>query len=250
MLRFTSLGSGSRGNSTLISSKQCKVLVDCGFSVKETEKRLLTKGVEPSTIDAIFVTHEHGDHGNGVGRFGRRYDVTVFGTEGTLSSIDTKNCKTSELSRDEYLEFGDLCVLPISVPHDAREPSQYIFEHAEKRFGILTDLGHVTEHVVAHYKFCNALLLEANHDLDQLWNGPYPESLKQRIAGDNGHLSNCQSMELLDRLDANLLNSVVLAHLSDENNCPHIVNAQFERFRSSFSIQLASQERGSEWIDV
>lgn len=250
MLRFTSLGSGSRGNSTLISSKQCKILVDCGFSVKETEKRLLTKGVEPSTIDAIFVTHEHGDHGNGVGRFGRRYNVSIFGTEGTLNSIDTKSCKTIELFRDEYLEFGDLCVIPISVPHDAREPSQYIFEHAEKRFGILTDLGHVTEHVVAHYQFCNALLLEANHDLDQLWNGPYPESLKQRIAGDNGHLSNCQSMELLDRLDANSLNSVVLAHLSDENNCPNIVNAQFERFRSSFSIQLASQELGSEWIEV
>ncbi|MCY3626513.1 MAG: MBL fold metallo-hydrolase [Gammaproteobacteria bacterium] len=250
MLRFTSLGSGSRGNSTLISSKQCKVLVDCGFSVKETEKRLLTKGIEPEAIDAIFVTHEHGDHGNGVGRFGRRYNVPIYGTAGTLNSIDTKNCNTIDLTRDEYLEFGDLNVLPISVPHDAREPSQYIFEHAEKRFGILTDLGHITEHVVAHYKTCHALLLEANHDLGQLWNGSYPESLKQRIAGDNGHLSNCQSMELLDRLDAHSLNSVVLAHLSDENNCPNVVNEQFERFRTSFSIQLASQELGSEWIEV
>lgn len=250
MLRFTSLGSGSRGNSTLISSNQCKVLVDCGFSVRETEKRLAKKGVEPAAIDAIFVTHEHGDHGNGVGRFGRRYKVPIYATEGTLNSIDTKNCQTIELTRDEYIEFGDLCVLPISVPHDAHEPSQYIFEHAEKRLGILTDLGHITDHVVAHYRTCHALLLEANHDLAQLWNGSYPESVKQRIAGDYGHLSNCQSIELLDRLDAPSLNSVVLAHLSDENNCPNVVTEQFERFRTSFSVQLASQELGSGWVEV
>ena len=250
MLRFASLGSGSRGNCTLITSARCSVLVDCGFSTKETVKRLTLKGFRPEDIDAIFVTHEHGDHGNGVGRFGRRYSVPIYGTAGTLDYIDTKNCEVFEFQFGDPIQLDDLSVFPIKVPHDAREPSQFIFEHGGKRVGILTDLGHVTRHVVDNYRTCHALLLEANHCVQKLWMGPYPESLKHRIAGEYGHLSNDQSMEFVDQLDPDTLDSIVLAHLSEENNSPTLVDSLFARFRSTFTIQLASQDSGSDWVTV
>ncbi len=246
------LGSGSSGNCTFIATGRVKLLLDAGFSRAQTARRLLAIGETLEDIDALVISHEHSDHVKGLAGLLKTCDILTFVGDATYEALSLKPVlkRRERLRAGESFQVGDLKISPFSVPHDAREPSQYIFEHAEKRFGILTDLGHITEHVVAHYKTCHALLLEANHDLGQLWNGSYPESLKQRIAGDNGHLSNCQSMELLDRLDAHSLNSVVLAHLSDENNCPDVVNEQFERFRTSFSIQLASQELGSKWVEV
>jgi phosphoribosyl 1,2-cyclic phosphodiesterase len=218
-VRVASLGSGSKGNATLVQSGECRVLVDCGFSLREVQRRCAALNFDPGELDAIFVTHEHSDHGSGVAALSRRYRIPVYLTHGTLASGRLDGCAEYRLfDADSSLALCDLAVQAVAVPHDAREPVQYRFDSAGVRVGLLTDLGSVTAHVCASFRDCDLLLLEFNHDRDMLAAGPYPAALKRRVGGDWGHLSNQQAVELLAQLRCERLQHLVVAHISEQNN--------------------------------
>jgi len=252
-VRFASLGSGSKGNATLIDDGQTCVLIDLGFTLKETERRLRRLAVDPKNIDAILVTHEHADHIHGVASFARKYKTSVFLTHATydqkkmglLPSMKTVNAH-------QKFEIGTLMIEPVAVPHDAREPCQYIVSSGGHRIGVLTDLGHVTAHVEACYADCHALLLECNHDLQMLEEGPYPYVLKKRVAGDHGHLNNIQAAALLDKIELSLLQHLVISHISEKNNQPELARNAVEPMLKNWSgsLHIAQQEFGFDWIQL
>lgn len=219
-MRFASLGSGSKGNATLVSAGGTLLLIDCGFSVREAERRLAGLGVSADDIDAILVTHEHSDHCAGVARLSRRYQLPVYLTHGTWGSGRLAGCHAvHRINGEQQFSVGDIEVEAIAVPHDAREPCQYRFAHGGTTLGVLTDLGSVTPHVVRRYRGCDGLLLEFNHDLDMLMDGPYPPALKHRVASDWGHLNNRQAADLLREIDCEALRYLVVGHISEKNNC-------------------------------
>ncbi|WP_223669179.1 MBL fold metallo-hydrolase [Kangiella shandongensis] len=253
MLKVASLGSGSKGNSTLIATKEATVMVDCGFTLKETVKRLQRLEVEPSCIDAILVTHEHQDHISGVGPLSRKYDIPVWSTRGSLLSGKCGKLNAySIIEGFQQFAIGDLSVIPLSVPHDAREPCQYLFQAYGKQLAILTDLGSYTSEIIKALQSCHGLLLECNHDEDMLWNGPYPRSLKQRVAGPLGHMSNRQAIELLQKVFSDDLELLIASHISEQNNCPKLVQ---ESVAESIQwpldkVVIAEQNHGFDWVNL
>lgn len=249
--RFAAMGSGSKGNATLVQHNDTVLLVDCGFSLKDTEARLLRFGFIANQITAIIVTHEHADHIGGVGPLSRKYHIPVFMTPGTWHAGRTGELPDLTLISDARpFIINDIRINPIAVPHDANEPVQYTFRAADRTLGILTDLGSITEAVVAHYSSCDALVLEMNHCVDMLNNGPYPESLKQRVGGGWGHLSNEQALYLLSRIK-NTLKHLVLAHLSEQNNSPDQVRYAISSLNGKFTnVLIACQQRGFDWLDL
>ena len=218
-MKFASLGSGSRGNGTVVQAGDSYLLVDCGFSLRETENRLRRLGVEPSQLNAILVTHEHTDHCAGVGKLSRRYDLPVYTSHGTwVSGRCGEVHELVEIRSERGFRVGDVHVMPVAVPHDAREPCQFVFRFQGLKLGILTDLGSITPLVIEHYADCDALLLECNHDHLMLRNGPYPPALQRRVGGEWGHLNNRQAAQLLEALRGPRLRQVVIAHISEQNN--------------------------------
>lgn len=253
-LRFASLGSGSRGNALLVESAQTLVLIDCGLTLKAMEARLGDLGRDPRDIDAVLVTHEHTDHVRGVPAFARRYRTPVRMTAGTaagsasrtLPKLETFNCH-------RHFEIGDITVDPFPVPHDAREPCQFVFSAGGKRLGILSDTGHITPHIKTHLAGCDAIALEFNHDVEALWAGNYPEHLKQRIASQVGHLNNIQAAELLSHLVDSRLQWVVALHLSESNNSPARVRETLQNALGTghaTEAHLAQQHEPSSWLEV
>ena len=201
-MRFAYLGSGSKGNSALIESDGTCVMVDCGFSVAETESRLARLGRTAADIDALLVTHEHADHIGGVARIARKHGIPVWMTAGTYSATrDRAFPEPTLFNCHSEFSIGAIEVMPMPVPHDAREPCQFVFHDGGHRLGILTDTGHVTRHVLEHLAGCDGLVIECNHDLHMLMRGPYPAAVKRRVAGDLGHLNNDQAAALVGRLD-------------------------------------------------
>ena len=252
-MQFASLGSGSRGNATIIQSASATILVDCGFSLKETEQRLERIGLEAAQIDAIFVTHEHGDHIKGVGAFARRHKTPVWMTHGTNRSSDVGTIPNSrELTIGKSVAIGDLEILPYSVPHDATEPCQFLFSTSEFRLGLLTDAGMITPHIIDVLSGTDALLLEANHDTDMLADGEYPEYLKRRVASNYGHLNNHQAADLLKRMDTSRLEKVVVLHISDKNNDPGLVKQVLSDAIEwdMDDIHVAHQSDGLDWMTI
>ena len=253
MLRFASLGSGSKGNATLIESGATRILVDCGFSLAETEMRLHRLGCPPQSLTAILVTHEHGDHASGVGRLSRRYNIPVWLTVGTYHAMrDIRFAQTHYINVHQSLPIHDLLVFPFPVPHDAREPCQFVFSDGNRRVGLLTDVGSHTPLITQMLQNLDALLLECNYDAQMLADGAYPPSLKSRVAGRYGHLDNCQSSDLLKQLDVSRLQHLVGMHLSENNNLPsHAYQALCLGVDSSEKwIQLANQQDGIGWREV
>ncbi len=252
-MRFASLGSGSRGNATLVEHAGTRLLLDCGFSVRETERRLARLGRSGDELSAIVVTHEHGDHINGVGALARKYGLAVWATAGTLA-LDRLG-KVTEVHRfnsHQAFALGDLQVQPFPVPHDAREPCQFVFSDGERRLGILTDVGCATAHIAEQLSGCDALMLECNHDKTLLANGNYPASLKRRVAGAQGHLSNAQAEALLRRLETGRLKQVVAAHLSEKHNTPALARAALAAALGCASdwVAVAGQDAGLDWREV
>lgn len=250
-LAFSSLGSGSKGNGTLVRKGNTCILVDCGFTLKETERRLARLDVAAENIAAIFVTHEHSDHISGVGPLARKYGIPVYLTAGTWHSGRIGDVPCLELiSSHGSLQIGELTVAPVAVPHDAREPVQYIFQSEGLTLGVLTDLGSLTQQVTDHYACCDALVLETNHCPLMLEAGPYPPSLKQRVGGDWGHLSNEQSHMFLSTL-TRPLKYLVLAHLSEQNNSParvqQVLGAQLQKAEQ---VLFACQHQGFNWLSI
>lgn len=251
-MRFASLGSGSRGNATLIESGDTLILVDCGFSVRETERRLARLGVSAEHLDAVLVTHEHSDHCSGVGALSRKHRLPVYLTRGTQASGRCDGTSRTEFFHsDVTFDIGTITVAPIAVPHDAREPCQFVLESGGLRLGILTDLGSITPAVTAHYARCNGLLLECNHDEEMLRVGPYPPPLKRRVGGDWGHLNNRQSAALLEQVACDELQALAVAHISEKNNHQDcVIEALSPVFPDTDGLIWADQELGFDWLGL
>ena len=250
-MRIASLGSGSRGNATLVQHEQTTLLVDCGFSLRETEKRLGELGLEATDIDAILITHEHGDHIRGIGSFFRKYATPLYMTHGTYRASDIfAQHPCQEILAGERITVKDISILPFAVPHDATEPCQFVFTDGDVRVGLLTDTGMITPHIVSMLSGCHAMLLECNHDVEMLQQGEYPASLKQRVGSDYGHLNNGQAAGLLAQMDTSQLNYVAAMHLSDKNNKPALARQALSRalgWRLN-DILVADQENGLDWL--
>ncbi|MFT6276829.1 MAG: phosphoribosyl 1,2-cyclic phosphodiesterase, partial [Halioglobus sp.] len=218
-MKFASLGSGSKGNATLVQAGDTLIMVDCGFSVRESTRRLAILDLTPHDLDAILVTHEHSDHCSGVSALSRKFQIPVYLTHGTQHSGRCDDCfSTKSLDLHQRFTIGDLEIDAIAVPHDAREPCQYRFFYRGLSLGVLTDLGSVTPHVVASFRGCDALVLEFNHDEQMLRDGAYPMHLKRRVGGDWGHLNNRQAADLLAQIESQSLRHLVVAHISEKNN--------------------------------
>jgi len=254
-MRFASLGSGSEGNGLLVESGATRVLVDCGFRLSETVKRLGRFGLAPTDLAAVLVTHEHDDHAGGVARLARRYGLPVYLTYGTLVAMGAGGSMMPRVSLiDNHTPFmiGDLEVHPYPVPHDAREPSQFVFSDGERRLGLLTDTGDSTPHIERMLSGIDALVLECNHDLQLLMNGPYPPTLKRRISGRYGHLDNGTAARILGGIDCSRLQHFVAAHLSAQNNTPELARAAVSAALNCDAawIGIATQSEGLEWRQV
>jgi len=256
-MKFASLGSGSEGNALLISARsgsaQTTVMLDCGFAVREAERRLARLGVAPAELAGIIVTHEHHDHIGGVFKFARRHRVPVWLTYGTYeAAIGRCEDVLVHFCRDgEAFAIRDLEIRPYTVPHDAREPVQYLAGDGSAKLGILTDAGHATPHMLAALGGCDALMLECNHDLQMLADSTYPPSLKRRIGGDYGHLSNQAAREILERLDKSRLRRIVGAHLSLKNNTPELARQALQQaLGSQCELSIACQQEGFDWVTL
>lgn len=306
MVKMTVLASGSKGNSTVVSSSRTRILVDVGLSCREIFKRMAAAGEDPHTLDAILVTHEHQDHVQGLAVTARKLGIPVYFTEPThrawmrwmtpqkrvtyadwlasrkaaaeaaaSSAKQEEECEESvsvsaqaepekvdpcALPGIEYISagegfcVGDIAVTPFTIPHDAADPVGFVFEAEGVRIGLATDLGYMPPHAKRHLKRCDLLMLESNHDLDMLRDGPYPWSVKQRVMSRVGHLSNLAAAEFLEGEYDGGAAYVVLAHLSENNNLPELARVAAERAlegRMSLlanKLLLATQDRPMESI--
>jgi len=254
-MRFASLGSGSEGNGLVVEAGGTRILIDCGFGVRGTARRLGRLGLAPSSLTAILVTHEHTDHIGGVPAFAARYGIPVWATFGTLAAVSERFEGMPHVygfDSHERFSIGALEIAPITVPHDAREPVQYVVGDGARRLGVLTDIGTSTAHVEACLSGCDALVLECNHDLAMLENGDYPPSLKQRIAGRLGHLHNEAAAEILARIDTSRLVHIIAAHLSQQNNTPELASLALAAALGCPPawIGIASQATGFDWREM
>ena len=254
-MRFASLGSGSEGNSLIVQVGATVVMMDCGFGLAATEARLARAGLMPDDIDAILVTHEHSDHIGGVARFARKHQLPVWLTHGTAKVFNQgalPNALINFVDPHEAFLVGDIQVTPYFVPHDAFEPVQYVFSDGSARLGVLTDTGSITAHIEKTLSGCDALVLECNHDLDMLMNGPYPPSLKKRVAGKFGHLDNLTAASLLAAIDCSRLKHILAAHLSQRNNLPALATAALAGALGCESgwIGIAGQANGFDWREI
>ena len=224
MISFASLGSGSAGNALLVESGATCLMVDCGFGQRETVRRLARLGRGPEHLTGILVTHEHGDHVGGVFPFARRHGLPVWLSHGTSSACRSAARGVDLRIIDSHAAFcvEMLEVQPFPVPHDAREPLQFVFSDGNCRLGLLTDAGEITRHMCEMLSGVDGLILECNHDAGMLASSSYPLSLQRRIAGRLGHLENGAAADLLREIDASRLQHLVAAHLSEQNNHPSL----------------------------
>lgn len=252
-MRFASLGSGSRGNAALIVEGDTRLLLDCGFSVAEVRRRLARLDVAPNDLTGIVVTHEHGDHLSGVKRLARRYGLPVWMTPGTHAAWDDAEVPGLNLfSAHESFVIGSLELTPFPVPHDAREPCQFVFSNGDRRLGVLSDTGVITPFIRHQLDACDALMIECNYDPEMLAGGPYPEMLKQRVASRLGHLSNEQAADLLRTLDTSRLQHAIVGHVSEKNNTAALArgHAAVALGCSEEWITVAAQDGGFGWRDI
>lgn len=249
-LSVSVLASGSRGNATYVSDGHTAILIDAGLSGVEIQRRLASKGIDPKSLDAILVSHEHADHIQGVGVLSRRFGLTVHISDGTRQASGTALGKLSGLipfTCGHSFGIGSLAIHPFSISHDAEDPAGFTIGCNGSKVGVATDLGIVTGVVKTHLEACDILIIEANHDARMLIDGPYPWPLKQRIRGRSGHLSNDDTALLLEALQHDRLAHVILAHLSEENNTPDKARQTVEAALNGAStkVHVASQTAGS-----
>jgi phosphoribosyl 1,2-cyclic phosphodiesterase len=254
-MRFGCLGSGSKGNAWLVEAGDTRIMVDCGFSAREAGKRLARLGLEVSSLSAILVTHEHADHGRGAARLANQARCPVWLSQGSHAMLETLGIAPTSpriVSGQTGFVVGDLEISPYPVPHDAREPTQFVFFDGASRFGLLTDAGHVTPRMEQALEGCDALALECNHEVALLEAGGYPAALKRRILGRNGHLDNAAAATLLRKIAGDRLKHVVAAHLSAHNNAPELARAALAGALGCANdwIGVADQETGLDWRDI
>lgn len=255
-MRFSSIGSGSAGNGLVVEQGSTKLLLDCGFGLRDTEQRLARINITPDQLTGILITHEHEDHAGGVFKLARKYRIPVWLTHGTFKMIE-KNLPAEPLDLliiDSHSKFNinEIEMTPFPVPHDAREPVQYTFSNGNKKLGVLTDTGCTTPYIQEMLSGCDGLVLECNHDIDMLMNGIYPMSLKQRVSGRLGHLDNTSAANILSQLDNRHLKHIIAAHLSEKNNKPALaISALSSALNCERDwIEIASQETGFNWREI
>jgi len=253
-MRFASLGSGSAGNALVVEVKQTRLMLDCGFSVKETSSRLSRLNLSPADISGIVITHEHDDHAGGAFKFAAKHNIPVWLTYGTLKMATRyfpgeHDLRLNIIDSHTAFSIDEIEVRPYPVPHDAREPVQYVFSNGSHTLGVLTDVGRITPHIEEQLSGCHALVLECNHDANMLQNGPYSWSLKKRVGGDLGHLENAESANLLARLDNSKLQHLLAAHLSAKNNTPLLAQSALANVLGCAVdwIGVADQSKGFDW---
>jgi phosphoribosyl 1,2-cyclic phosphodiesterase len=260
-LRIKNLGSGSSGNATVVEAQsghtRSRVLIDCGLRVSELKKRLQSCDLNLEDLDAVFVTHEHSDHWGHALALCRQVGIPLWSSAGTRHAVELAGAELADLdwcqARDGVaIDLGDLQLMPFTVPHDAREPLQLCCTDGDRRLGVVTDLGHVSAHVVRALHGVHGLVLETNHDLERLRLSAYPPFLKKRISSDLGHLSNSQSADLLTRLMHPGLSMVLAAHLSERNNTPELVRAAICPVLgcAPADLPVADPAHGSAWCGV
>lgn len=254
-MKFASLGSGSEGNALLVAAGTTRLLMDCGFGLKDILLRLARLGVSAEQLSGIVVTHEHGDHVGGVARLARKFNLPVWLTHGTLRSrpkIFAGIAYLHEIDSHQAFAIGEIEVTPYPVPHDAAEPVQFVFSDGVRRLGVLTDAGCSTAYIEQTLSGCDALVLECNHDSGMLRDGDYPYHLKQRVGGRFGHLNNQDAAGILSRLDASRLQHLVAAHLSRKNNTAALaVRALSGALDCEASwVGVATQEEGFAWREI
>lgn len=250
-LSICSLASGSRGNALLVEHDDTLILVDCGLPLKTLSARLMHVGRSIDDIDAVLITHEHGDHSRGIGPLQRRHGLPLWSTPGTAHAVaDIDNFERIRHGRE--LRIGSIRVEPFPVPHDAREPCQFVFNAGGRRLGLLTDSGHATPVIRRTLLACDAIAVEFNHDSYMLENGAYPASVKARVASRLGHLNNDQAADLLLDLVHPDLQWVLGLHLSERNNSPELVREAAARAidHSGVELRLAAQDEPTAWIEI
>lgn len=258
-MEFCSIASGSSGNCIYVGTDRAGVLVDVGISGKKILEGLHSIDRKPEELKGILITHEHSDHIRGLGVISRKYKVPIYATRGTLAAI--RGCSAlgaiedglfHEIYADEVFCLDDLEILPFAISHDAAEPVAYRFQNQGKCMAVATDMGCYNEYIVEHLKGLNGILLEANHDVNMLQVGAYPYPLKQRILGKRGHLSNDNAGRLLCEILHDNLKSIVLGHLSKENNyealayatvCAEITMGDNPYKADDFPIQVAKRDQ-------
>lgn len=262
-MKFCSLTSGSCGNCVFIETGKTRILIDAGLSGKAIERNLKGIGVDPTTIDGIFVTHEHMDHIKGVGVLARRFGLDVFANENTwlamdktVKKINSQNCHTFE--REENFRYKDLEIQTMPIFHDCVDGSGFVFKNRGKKISILTDTGYVNTKMLESMKDSDLYYIESNHDIEMLRNGPYPWPLKQRISSTQGHLSNDHAAEVLSKLVRKKGEHIVLAHLSEENNMPILASRTIRDFLAKHNVhegvdyllKVAKPEVSSNYIEI
>jgi phosphoribosyl 1,2-cyclic phosphodiesterase len=252
------LGSGSGGNAVVVEAGGVRILVDAGFSCRELERRMKLVGVDPRSIAALVLTHEHEDHVRGAGRFALRHKVRVWATAGTLQGSELPPDVMAGVERLEPgrpVEIAGLQVEPFLIPHDAREPVGFVIENGGgRRIGLVADLGCRSQLAWGRLTELDLLILETNHDLDMLRSGPYPWPLKQRVAGRHGHLSNTDAADGLPEILSERLRCIVLYHLSRTNNHPVLaaatVGEALDRAGAHAGVVVSDQFEPTPWLEV
>jgi phosphoribosyl 1,2-cyclic phosphodiesterase len=256
-VRFRILGSGSSGNTTLVESGDTRLLLDAGLGPREMAERLESARVDPASISAIVLSHEHQDHARGAASFSRKWGVRLAGSRGTYAAGGFGAC---EIAGWDVVEpgvaraFGALTVLGVPIPHDAAGPLAFVLSDAAGALGHATDFGHVSVEFVRAFRECDTILIESNYDPAMLRDGPYPWSLKERILGRFGHLSNGDVAAFLSRGLGEACRAVVLAHLSQKNNHPEVARLSAEsalrrRGRTEVRLEIAEPD-GMDWVAV
>lgn len=252
-LFIASLNSGSNGNCYYVGNSHEAVLIDAGISCRETEKRMNRLGLSMQKVKAVFISHEHDDHINGIESLAKKYGLPVYITETTL-----RNCRfklqpglVRHFCSNERIRIGGLTIKAFAKLHDACDPHSFIVQNDEDVcIGVFTDIGKACEQVVYHFKQCNAVFLEANYDSAMLAAGKYPWFLKKRISGGNGHLSNAEALELFNLHRSNKLTHLILSHLSSNNNTPELVEQTFLQHAGETKIVVASRFHETEVYHV
>jgi phosphoribosyl 1,2-cyclic phosphodiesterase len=250
-LFITSLNSGSNGNCYYVGNETDAVLIDAGISCRETEKRMKQLGLSMKKVRAIFVSHEHGDHIKGVTTLSNKYGLVVFITPHTAKH-GPKLIKhlSKTFKEDEPVAIGEMLITPFTKQHDAVDPHSFIISYNGTTVGVFTDIGSPCKQVISYFKKCHAAFLESNYDDDMLENGRYPLHLKNRIRGDEGHLSNRQALELFTKHRPPFMTHLLLSHLSKENNEPQLVEELFTKHADGRTIVVASRYNATEVFTI
>jgi len=257
-MKFCILASGSEGNSALVEDDQGNaILIDAGLSMRRISECLTEQGRDLKQILAILISHEHSDHLRGVAVLTRRLDLPVYASRGTLSLIRRYLPENTQLNslNGECVSFGNMVVEAFSVSHDAPDTIGFVFTEGDRKLAFTTDLGHIDHPILDRLRDCDAIVLEANHDVEMLLAGPYPYDLKKRIQSIYGHLSNDQAAEALVKIASPRLKRVVLAHLSQQNNRPDLAHDRVRFYLDAaghghIDLVIADQDQPSEVFEV